>query len=135
MGGLEKRLNRPQAIVAQLQDEEAAGFKVPRGFGDEQAVEFVTLVAAAESRLRLVLANFDRQQLSFAAPDVGRIADEEVEKRRRSFVELRRNAHCPRVGSKSFEEIGFDEMDAVGKTVPGGRGTKAGFTRTVGLAV
>lgn len=84
MRGVEERLNRGQAVVAELQNQQTAGLQVLRGFGNEQAVEFVAFVPAEKSDPGLVLANFDRQLLGFTAPDVRRIADDEIERKWRA---------------------------------------------------
>jgi len=119
-GGPEKRLNRWQAVVAQLQNKKAAGLQVPRGFGDESAVEFVAFVSPEKGYFRFVLPDLERQELSFAASDVRRIADDEVEPWREGRSELRVRVLCTLTTAEGFEQVGFEEVDPRSEAVTGG---------------
>lgn len=65
--------------MAEFEDEQAAGFEVASGFGDELGIEFVAFFAAEEGGVRFVFADFAREGGGFVAADVGRIADDEIE--------------------------------------------------------
>ncbi len=71
---IEQGANCGQGVMAELEDEEAAGFEIMSGFGDEASVKLVTFLAAKESEFRFVPADFRREGIGFAASDVGRIA-------------------------------------------------------------
>jgi len=76
VGSIEERFDGREAIVAELQDEQATGLQKLCGLGDEFAVEFVTLFAAIEGGFRFVFADFNGERVSFAAGDVRGIADD-----------------------------------------------------------
>jgi hypothetical protein len=78
---VEKRLDCGETAVAELQDQDSARLEVRCGLGDEIGVEFVALVAAVEGRGRFVVADFARERGGFAAADVGRIADDKIERK------------------------------------------------------
>ena len=68
-----------EAVVAELEDEDAAGLEMRGGLRDENGVEFVAFFAAVESDFRFVIADFAHERRCFAAADVGRIAGDEIE--------------------------------------------------------
>ena len=68
-----------ERVVAEFEDEQAAGFEVACGFWDELAVEFVAFFAAVEGGGGFVVADFDGECAGFIAADVGRVGDEEIE--------------------------------------------------------
>jgi len=63
--------------------------------------------------------DFNRQELRFAASDVRRIADNEVEQRSAGRAALL-PAVPPPFRAEGFEPVGFEEVDALGKAVTGG---------------
>jgi hypothetical protein len=79
--GVEQRLNGGEAVVAEFEDEEAAGFEMRGGLGDEIGVEFVAFLAAVKGHCRLVLANFAHEGFRCAAPDVGWITRDQIKQR------------------------------------------------------
>jgi len=80
-GCVEKRLDGRETIVAEFEDEDAAGFKMRGGLRDEIAVEFVAFFAAVECDFRFVIPDFAHERWGFAAADVGRIAGDQIKKR------------------------------------------------------
>jgi hypothetical protein len=78
-GCVEERLDGGEAVVAEFEDEDAAGLEVRGGLRDEIGVEFVAFFAAVESDFRFVIADFAHEGCGFAAADVGRVADDEIE--------------------------------------------------------
>jgi len=75
----EKRLHGGQGIVAEFEDQNAAGHQLMRRLHDEAGVDFVAFFAAVERDFRFVAADFARQRFFFVAADVGRITHDEVE--------------------------------------------------------
>ena len=61
--------------MAEFEDEEASGFEMASGFGDELGVEFVAFFATEEGCGGLVIADFDGKGVGFLAGDVGRVGD------------------------------------------------------------
>jgi hypothetical protein len=49
-------------------------------FGDESAVEFVAFFTSEKSGRRFVVANFLGQRFRVTLADVGRVADDEIER-------------------------------------------------------
>src|SRR5258708_7182022 len=82
VGGVEERLDCGKGAVAGFEDQNAAGFEMGGGLGDEVGVKFVAFFAAEESDGRFVVADFARERRRFAVTDVRRIADNEIEERR-----------------------------------------------------
>lgn len=80
-GGVEEWLNGGKAVMAEFENEEAAGLEILRGLRNECAVEFVTFFAAIQGGRRFVLADFDGQGVGVAKTDVGRVADDEIERK------------------------------------------------------
>jgi hypothetical protein len=80
-GGVEKRLDGGEAVVAEFEDEDAAGLKMRGGLRDEIGVEFVAFFAAVERDFRFVIADFAHERCGFAAADVRRVAGDEIEGR------------------------------------------------------
>ena len=68
--------------MAEFEDEDAAWLKVRGGLRDEIGVEFVAFFAAVERDFRLVIADFAHEGCGFAAADVGRVADDQVDRTR-----------------------------------------------------
>ena len=81
VSGIEQGLNGWKAVVAEFEDDKAAGFEVPSRLQDEFGVKFVAFFATEESGVRLVIANFYGKGRSFAVADIRRVADDEIEKR------------------------------------------------------
>jgi len=79
MGRVEKGLNGGEAVVAKLEDQQAAGFQMASCLGNEGAVEFVAFFTSEESGRGLVVADFPRKRFGVALADIGRIADDEIE--------------------------------------------------------
>ena len=59
MRSFEEGADGGERIVAEFEDEEATGFEVARGFGDELAVKFVAFFATVEGGSGFVVADFD----------------------------------------------------------------------------
>jgi hypothetical protein len=57
-GGIEKRLDGGEGIVAEFEDENAAGLQVPGGLRDQVSVKFVAFFAAEKSNRGFVVADF-----------------------------------------------------------------------------
>ena len=112
-GGIEERLNGGEAVMAELEDEEAALLEVRCGLWDQATVEFVAFFAAEQSEVRFVIADFDGKGGCFAKTDVGRIAEYEVEKKWRVTTGEWR-------AGQSVKQVGFDEMNAVCDGMTGG---------------
>jgi hypothetical protein len=72
-------LDGGEAVVAEFEDEDAAGLEMGGGLGDETGVEFVAFFAAVEGDFRFVIADFAHERAGFAAADVGRVAGDEIE--------------------------------------------------------
>ena len=81
-GCVEEWLDGGEAVVAQFEDEEAAGFEMRGGLGDELSVEFVAFFAAVEGDFRFVVADFAHERFRFPPPDIRRVAGDEIEKKR-----------------------------------------------------
>ena len=86
----------------ELEDQEAARLEEARGLGNEIGVEFVAFFAAVERGSGFVFADFAREFGGLVATDVRRVADDEVERRRRL---------------KRIEQVGFQKADAIGDAV------------------
>jgi hypothetical protein len=84
VGGLEERLDGGETVVAEFEDQDAAGSQASGSLQDEGTVEFGAFFAAVECQWGFVLADIARQSVRFAAPDVGRVADDEIERWRRA---------------------------------------------------
>lgn len=67
--------------MAEFEDEEAAGFEMRGGLRDEIGVEFVAFFAAVKCNFGFVVADFAFECFLFAAADVRRIADDQIEER------------------------------------------------------
>ena len=78
---VEERFDGREAVVAEFEDEEAAGLEESRDLGHQGAVEFVALFAAVKRDGGFVFAHFDRERVGFPAGDVRRIGDDEIKKR------------------------------------------------------
>ena len=57
-GRVEEWLHRGEAVVAEFEDEDAAGIEVRGGLRDEVGVEFVAFFAAKERDFGFVVADF-----------------------------------------------------------------------------
>ena len=68
-----------ERVVAEFEDEQAAGFEVACGLWDELAVEFVAFFAAVEGGGGFVVADLDGEGAGFFPADVGRVGDYEIE--------------------------------------------------------
>ena len=100
-----------KGVVAEFENEEAAGLEVARGFGDELAVEFVAFFAAIECGSGFVIADFGGEGAGFFSADVGRIADHEIEQKWRVASGEWRGR---------VQQIGVEECDAIGEAEAGG---------------
>jgi len=78
---VKERLDGREAIVAEFEDKDAAGFEMRGRLRNEMGVEFVALFAAVESDFRFVIAHFAHKSWCFVAADVGRVARDQIEKR------------------------------------------------------
>ena len=67
--------------MAEFEDENATGSKMRCSLRNELSVKLVAFFAAIERDFWFVLADFAHQRCPFSAADVGRIADDEVEKK------------------------------------------------------
>lgn len=67
--------------MTEFEDQDSAEFEMSGGLSDEIGVEFVAFFATEEGDGGFVVANFACECCRFAAGDVGRIADDEVEER------------------------------------------------------
>ena len=65
--------------MAEFEDDYAAGIEMRGGLGDEIGVEFVAFFAAVESDFWFVIADFAHEGCGFAAADVRRVADDQIE--------------------------------------------------------
>jgi len=63
-----------ERVVAEFEDQDAAGLEMGGGLREEVGVEFVAFFAAEESDCGFVVADFAGERGSFAAADVGRVA-------------------------------------------------------------
>ncbi len=79
MGGIEEGLNGREAVVTKFEDQQTAGLQMASCLRNEGAVEFVPFFASEESSRGLVVADFLGQRLGVTLPDVGRVADDEIE--------------------------------------------------------
>jgi len=79
--GIKQWLHGGQGIVAEFEDENAAGLQVRGGLGDQVGVEFVAFFAAEEGDGGLVVTNVRRKSRRFAPRDVRRVADDEIEEK------------------------------------------------------
>ena len=70
-----------RGVIAKLKDQNSAGLQQPRGLRNQRRVEFRPDLAAEEGGVRLMLADFARQGCRLPAPDVRRIARNEIERR------------------------------------------------------
>src|SRR5258708_626593 len=77
----EKARNFLCRVMTEFQNEYAAGFEKQCRLRDQWAVEFCARFATEERNFRFMLANFARQCPLFPAADVGRVADDKVERR------------------------------------------------------
>jgi len=75
LGSFEEGADGEERVVAEFEDEEATGFEMESGFGDELAVEFVAFFAAVERGGGFVVSDFDREGVGFFSADVGWIGD------------------------------------------------------------
>jgi hypothetical protein len=73
---VEEGLHGGKGIVAQLENQDSAGFEVPGCLGDQVGVELVAFFAAEKGGVRFVVADFTGERKGFVATDVGRIADD-----------------------------------------------------------
>src|ERR1700674_419169 len=80
-GCVEEWLDGGEAVVAEFEDDYAAGIEMRGGLGDEIGVEFVAFFAAVESDFRFVIADFAHKSCGFAAADVGRVAGDQIQER------------------------------------------------------
>jgi len=124
-GRIEKWLNGGERIVAEFEDEEAAGFEMRGGLRDETGVKFVAFFAAEKGERRFVVADFAREGWGFAAADVRRIGDDEIEKRWLVICDGRLGIHrgrhrawsghdiACRYGCQLIEEIRRNKVDGV----------------------
>ena len=80
VGAVKERFDGRQAVVAELENQQSAGFQVLGSLGDQGAIEFVAFFAAEESNMRFVFANLNRQRIGLAQADVGWVADDEIER-------------------------------------------------------
>jgi hypothetical protein len=80
----EERADGGERVVAEFEDEEAAGFEMARDFWNQQAVEFVAFFAAVEGEGGFVFADFDGEGAAFFAADVGRVGDHQIEEKWRA---------------------------------------------------
>jgi hypothetical protein len=90
--------------VAELEDEEAAGFEMVSGFWDELTVEFVAFFAAVEGGGGFVVTDFNGKRGGIFSSDVGWVGNDKIEgKWRVASGEWR----------EGDKEIGFQECDAI----------------------
>ena len=75
----EERANGGKRVVAEFEDEQAAGFEVAGGLEDELGVEFVAFFTAVEGGGGFVIADLDRERVGFFATDVGGVGDYQIE--------------------------------------------------------
>src|ERR1700730_9703127 len=78
-GRVEKWLDGGETLVAEFEDQDAAGLEMGGRLGNELAVKLVALFAPVECNLGLMIANFAQESCGFAPADVGRIADDQIE--------------------------------------------------------
>jgi hypothetical protein len=76
---IKKRMNGGKGIVAEFEDEKAAGFETRGGLRDETCVKFVAFFAAVKGECGFVVADFAGEGERFATADVGGIGGDEVE--------------------------------------------------------
>jgi hypothetical protein len=70
-----------EAVVAEFEDEDAAGLEMCSRLRNEVGIELVAFFAAVESDFRFVVADFTHERCGFAAADVRRVAGDEIEGR------------------------------------------------------
>jgi hypothetical protein len=111
LGRFEERADSGETVVAEFDNEEAAGFEVTRGLRYELPVEFVAFFAAEEGGGGFVVADFGWEVAHLFSADVGRVGDYEIEEKR-----------CTTSGGsrERVEQIGFEECDAIRKAEAGG---------------
>ena len=109
--GVEKWLNRGQAVVAKFENEQAGRLEMLRRPGNQLGVKLVAFFAAVESEFGLVLTNFTRQAARTPATDVGRVADDEIKRECRVATGEWR---------ESRKQICFLKVDASGESKPSG---------------
>jgi hypothetical protein len=76
-----QRLNRRERVVAEFENEQAAGFEARGGLRDEVCVKLIAFFAAVKSELGFVIADFPSERGPFPAADVGRIANNKIKER------------------------------------------------------
>src|SRR6266566_2674925 len=94
---VEQRLYRGQTVVAEFEDENSPRQEIFCRLRDEIGAEFVACLAAVKRDFRFVLADFAHERCGFAAADVGRIADNYIEAKRRVSTRGMRNAKGLRI--------------------------------------
>jgi hypothetical protein len=80
---VEERTNAVKRAKTDFADEDSAATQKFSCLRDERGVDFSTVRATKESRVRLMFADFAGKRLRFFATDVGRIADDEIERQGR----------------------------------------------------
>src|SRR5690348_15911158 len=80
-GCVEAWLHRGQAIMAEFEDQDATGLKMPSCFCDETGIKFITFLTPVKRDFRFVFADFAHQCESFTAADIRRIADNQIKRR------------------------------------------------------
>ena len=63
-----QRLYSGEAVVAEFEDQDAAGLEMLGGLGDEVGVEFVAFFAAEERGRGFVVADFARERCASLRP-------------------------------------------------------------------
>ena len=81
MGRFEEGADGGEGVVAEFEDQEAAGFEMARGLENERTVEFVAFFAAVEGGGWFMIADFDGEVAEFFSGDVGRVGDDEIEEK------------------------------------------------------
>lgn len=94
--------------VADFQEEMASGLEVFSSVRDEAADQNEAVIAGEEGQARLEVENFVGKIRAFPFPDVGGVADDDLE-----IVPLR---------AESLEEVGEEEVDPAVEVVSGGVG-------------
>src|SRR5712691_9685700 len=75
----EQRAHRLERVIAQLENQDAARHQKPLRLADQRRIDLEALLATKQRFARFVPAHFAGQRFSFAAADVGRVADDETE--------------------------------------------------------
>ena len=108
---IEEGADGGETVVAEFEDEEAAGSEMARRLENELAVEFVAFFAAVEGGGGFVVADFDGEGAGFFAADVGGVGNHQVEKKWRvASGEWR----------ERVQQTGFEESDVIGEADAGG---------------